>query len=236
LLGDQFQQRLLAGVAYDPKRLPAAVSDLAQAERNTSELNYQPKKHRAGMLSEFGKLVRLKITSATDEIVREAAALPQLEVLFLEAPRLTEVSALAGAPRLSTLGVRNPKGLVSLESFSVLRQLRVLALMNAPQVSDLGPVGELTGLEAFAADGANEKNWKIDSLAPLRTLKRLRQLFITATEVRDAKLAPLAELPQLRVLYCPSDFPTEQFDKIRELGSIEAYTLRMFGPGSTKKH
>ena len=189
---DQFQERLNAGVAYDPNRRPEAVQSLESWSGASDELNYAPTRHVKGALRACAGIRRLWVSAADEALIDEAAEVRGLEVLFVERPTAVSFASLGKSPSLRALGIFNTQEVLTLESLATLTRLRTLSLRNLSRVHDLSPLGSLPDLEALAIDGPVERNWKVDSLAPLGSLVKLQSLFIASLLVSDGLLTPLS--------------------------------------------
>lgn len=69
----------------------------------------------------------------------------------------------------------------------------------------------MDGLKSLmlSGDGNSLKALKIDTLAPLRELPSLERLTLTCLRVADGSLAPLADMPGLRLLRLANQLPME---------------------------
>jgi hypothetical protein len=211
---DQFQERLKAGVAYDPKRRPEAVQSLESWSGASDELHYTPTRHVKGALRACAGIRRLWVSGADEALIDEVAEVGGLEELFVERPSAVNFASLGRSPSLRALGIFNTQKVLTLESLATLTRLRTLSLRNLSRVNDLSPLGSLTDLDALAIDGPVERNWQVDSLAPLGSLEKLQSLFMASLLVTDGLLTPLVNLRSLRILFCTRRFSTEQFREL----------------------
>lgn len=248
---DQFQERLKAGVAFDPKRRPEAVQSLESWPGASDELHYTPTRHVKGALRACAGIRRLWVSGADEALIDEAAEVRGLEVLFVERPSAVSFASLGKSSSLRTLGIFNTQKVLTLESLATLTRLRTLSLRDLSRVHDLSPLGSLPDLEALAIDGPVERHWKVDSLAPLGSLVKLQSLFMASLLVSDGLLTPLVNLRSLRVLFCSRRFSTEQFrelmqalpglecpwiEQIRKSGSLEAFDAARSSSRSDRTH
>lgn len=125
--------------------------------------------------------------------------------------RVDDLSCLADIPGLTHLAIRWNSRLESLDALCGLK-LETLVLEDTPKIRDLEPLVRLPTLErlTFSAPAGSNAN-RVDSLAPLAGLPRLRELDLTNTRVASGGLLPLAGCHHLRRLVLSNHFPTEQY-------------------------
>lgn len=93
----------------------------------------------------------------------------------------------------------------SLHGIEDLKGLRYLRVEHAPKLVSLEPLAALEKLEWLsistpASWDASRRTIKVESLAPLANLSRLRHLGLTGVEPRSAGLLPLHNLQKLKQL------------------------------------
>ncbi len=113
--------------------------------------------------------------------------------------------------RCQEQGIENATKVTDIEWLGKMQGLRSLTLMDLKRLRDLTPLGQLTDLEALAVAGGIWNRMKVESLAPLGKLSRVRYLHITNLQPDDRSLAPLTDMASLEELDCGNLFSMDQF-------------------------
>lgn len=148
---------------------------------------------------------------ATQELFDAACAMPDLEGLNIKWGAILSSAMLAGSRKLKYLHLGSPS-LAPLEVLGELPELVWLELDNIKAAADLSfleKLPNLTGL-SITGDSNSIKVLPIQTLAPLRALKKLEWLQLATVTVADESLAPIAELPALRYLNLANRFRMEE--------------------------
>jgi hypothetical protein len=158
----------------------------------------------------------LWLNSRVNQPLFEAAcSLPGLEGLFIKWGALTELTPLAARKSLQYLHIGSAAGVRDIRPLSEMDWLLVLEIENFNRVRDLEPLVNLNRLEGLAVTGSTWTTWKIDSLAPLGSLKSLRYMFLTNLKADDGTLKPLTGLKGLVNLQTAYWWPAADFAKLR---------------------
>ena len=165
------------------------------------------------------------------------AGLTQLESLELRGNDLLDLTPLAGLTNLKTLrlggsdsGVNNPN-LQDLSPLSGLKNLETLVLPGNSQIRDLTPISGLTNLREFSMSGDSSAGaYQIADLSPLAGLTNLERLSVTINGVDS--LEPLRNLKKLAYLFINGEGAYQDFSPISEL--MELQTLRLVGTGNSQ--
>ena len=165
------------------------------------------------------------------------AGLTQLESLELRGNNLSDLTPLAGLTNLKTLrlggsdsGVNNPN-LQDLTPLSGLKNLEILVLPGNSQIRDLTPISGLTNLREFSMSGDSSAGaYQIADLSPLAGLTNLERLSVTINGVDS--LEPLRNLKKLAYLFINGEGAYQDFSPISEL--MELQTLRLVGTGNSQ--
>ena len=169
--------------------------------------------------------------------VTPLAGLTQLESLELRGNNLSDLTPLAGLTNLKTLrlggsdsGVNNPN-LQDLAPLSGLKNLEILILPGNSQIRDLTPISGLTNLREFSMSGDSSAGaYQIDDLSPLAGLTNLERLSVTINGVDS--LEPLRNLKKLAYLFINGEGAYQDFSPISELTELQ--TLRLVGTGNSQ--
>ena len=165
------------------------------------------------------------------------AGLTQLESLELRGNNLSDLTPLAGLTNLKTLrlggsdsGVNNPN-LQDLTPLSGLKNLEILVLPGNSQIRDLTPISGLTNLREFSMSGDSSAGaYQIADLSPLAGLTNLERLSVTINGVDS--LEPLRNLKKLAYLFINGEGAYQDFSPISELTELQ--TLRLVGTGNSQ--
>ncbi len=165
------------------------------------------------------------------------AGLTQLESLELRGNNLSDLTPLAGLTNLKTLrlggsdsGVNNPN-LQDLAPLSGLKNLEILVLPGNSQIRDLTPISGLTNLREFSMSGDSSAGaYQIADLSPLAGLTNLERLSVTINGVDS--LEPLRDLKKLAYLFINGEGAYQDFSPISELTELQ--TLRLVGTGNSQ--
>ena len=165
------------------------------------------------------------------------AGLTQLESLELRGNDLLDLTPLAGLTNLKTLrlggsdsGVNNPN-LQDLSPLSGLKNLETLVLPGNSQIRDLTPISGLTNLREFSMSGDSSAGaYQIADLSPLAGLTNLERLSVTISGVDS--LEPLRNLKKLTYLFLNGEGAYQDFSPISELTELQ--TLRLIGTGNSQ--
>ena len=165
------------------------------------------------------------------------AGLTQLESLELRGNNLSDLTPLAGLTNLKTLrlggsdsGVNNPN-LQDLAPLSGLKNLEILILPGNSQIRDLTPISGLTNLREFSMSGDSSAGaYQIADLSPLAGLTNLERLSVTINGVDS--LEPLRNLKKLAYLFINGEGAYQDFSPISELTELQ--TLRLVGTGNSQ--
>ncbi len=143
-----------------------------------------------------------------------ACAVPNLEGLYIKWGALTDMTPITRAQNLKALHIGGSPSMQHLEALTGLPNLQWLELENIKALADPGFVGQLTrlrGLSLAGGDIGTGNVVKMDSLSALAGLKDLEWLALSYLRVADESLAPLAELPKLKVLLISNQFPAREY-------------------------
>jgi len=116
----------------------------------------------------------------------------ELRELFLPPAGIADLSPIAGAKKMETLGIaRNP--VVDLTPLADMTNMDRLDLAST-QVSDLSPLAKMTKMTELTLDGT-----AVTDIAVLRGMTKLERLSLKSTAIKDIKV--LEPLKTLKFLY-----------------------------------
>jgi hypothetical protein len=184
------------------------------------------------VLGDFPNLTTVDIAGAsTAQIATLASVLPHLTTLSLRKPRIDSLEMVGRCLSLRELAIANATKVSTLEGLGAIKGLEVLLLDYVPRVTSLDPL-RLTvslqelGLKTLASQTSSQL---VDSLGPLRSLRRLRRLEMRGVVARDRSLRPLWDLRQLRALELSNHYDVAEVGKLTgALPGAQAWTLKPY--------
>lgn len=221
--------RIAAGVSFAWQDLPPLLERLDGVPRDVEQLHFRRQKASHRGIADRRKLKRLWARQANQEFIDEISQLENLEVLYVNGLTATSLAALGRNRKLKRLLLVGGTRIENLEwAASLPATLEVLFLESFYLISDIGPLGALSGLTALGVEGGMDRHVRIDTLEPLARLNNLRSLFLASARVKDKSLSALRGLPRLERLECTIDFPDQEFIALRDsLPHLECDWIRM---------
>jgi hypothetical protein len=129
-----------------------------------------------------------------------ACRMKNLESLWIKYSKIKHLEALLDCRSLRYLHLGNSAQIQSIEPLAGMAGLKSLYLENIKHITDLSPLSPLTGLEELGISGGIWGLQKVDSLAPLASLKSLIWLDLGGVKCLDESLRPLAALRRLKLI------------------------------------
>lgn len=183
--------------------------DRLDACRALEHLEIQQAPLTGQRLASLGRLPRLRrlqlrqCDQLTDQAILGIGQLEQLVLLAVDVPaevaetQLLEVARLEKLKDLRLSGPAVSDALI--RELARLRQLRVLTLIDCPEVTQHGiaALGQLRSLQQLTLMNLDVEEAGLQSW---RTLNSLQKLRMPGTSVSDSGLAHLAQLPSLQIL------------------------------------
>jgi hypothetical protein len=167
----------------------------------------------------------------TQELFDAACMMPGLEGLYIKWSGVTSAASISNLSQLKYLHIGSSPSLAPLEALGGL-PLTWLELHNIKASADLSFLGGLPELKGLAVTGDMNsiKTITLDTLAPLRALKKLEWLQLATVKVQDGSLSPIADLPSLRYLHLSNRFPLKEFAQLAgRLPHVSSAALRAVG-------
>ena len=217
--------------------LPEHTSTLVGMPRDKSRLRFRREKNSHRGLREFERLKELVVCCPNQEAIAEIGHLRNLEFLYIDETRAKDLSPLAECRSLRHLTIKGATQADSIEWIRDLPPLDSLLIENFKKITDISPIGSLTGARAIGVEGSMWTRQKVDSFAPLSAIDGLEALFITNCKPAKDGLSPLHGLRNLRFLEAPGFYPEDEFlaleralpqlecswfERLREHGTIKA--------------
>ena len=117
---------------------------------------------------------------------------------------------------LRFLHLGSSPGIIDLEGLTQHTSLEWLETENLKRITDFSLLSRLTSLVGLSVNGSTWTTQRMDSLAPLEYLQKLRFHSIINTRVADESLRPLHHLKNLQTLKRALWWPDTEVRKLRE--------------------
>jgi len=189
------------------------TADLAEVSADADVISTSRKTAGLARLPEFRNLRRVWMSGADAHTVALVCSLPGLRELALNDYRGQDLSAVANAVHLESLVVWHASKLASLTGIERLYSLRELIIGELTRPLPLDAVTLLENLETLSIEGSMYRPLVVPSLQPLASLARLQRLRI-GVKVADRSLAPLRGLRRVRDVFIANGFPVEEFARL----------------------
>lgn len=190
-----------------------SCDDLAELPKSATIVDLERPFRNIELLPQFPKITRISLSEWNDDWIKLLAKLPnlrQLDLSFLKVESLPPFKPLKALRVLVLYALKKLKSLEFLRGASGLHSLGLSEVMSA---NDLAPLATLKELRELDIDGTLFKAKWIESLKPLRSLKHLRYLsFACRINPQHRSLRPLGGLKELRHLTLSEEFPPEERD------------------------
>jgi len=158
----------------------------------------------------------LWFTSRVPQKLFEAACrVPNLEGLYIKWSGISTLAPLAGATHLRYFHLGPSADVASIAPLGEIGQLRWLGLELLSNVRDFSPIGRLVGLDGLSLDGSLGTMWRVNTLAPLRSLASLRYLSIANLGTDDMTLSGLFPLTNLAAFHHAKWWKCDELEEIR---------------------
>lgn len=148
----------------------------------------------------------LWLSGAAEPACRVAGSISSLRRLVVHDWRSPGLSPLRELKQLKSLSIAGSPKLQSLVGIEGLSELDELILFDCCGFTSVQPIRELKMLKTLCLEGGFNKSLRLDTLEPLHGLICLENIRLASMNVADGSLAPLRSLTRLR-----STFITRQF-------------------------
>ncbi len=218
------------------KDLPEHTNTLVGISRDEQRLRFRREKNSHQGLRDFGDLRELVIFCPNQEAITEIGHLQNLEFLYIDETRATDLSPLTGCTALRHLTIKSATQATSLDWIRDLPPLDSMLIENFKKITDISPLASVISAKALGVEGSMWTRQKVDSFQPIAELSQLEALFITNSKPVADGLAPLHALHNLRYLEAPAFYieaefyalevalprlSCDWFNRIREHGTIK---------------
>jgi hypothetical protein len=160
--------------------------------------------------------------------LKHLAELPQLGWIELTLPKSDRIASIESLAQVHSVVVRCNRHQTNLNFLRGLDSVRSLCVSEALGVTQLTPIGKLSGLQELYVDGSMGRRHKVRSFAPLAKLSDLRfAVLLVGSEQLNRPLRHLVAMRKLEYLYLDASFRknanelNEVVEKLPRLSKIE---------------
>lgn len=169
---------------------------------------------KAKDLRELRQIERLQylwisgVNAASASVVADLRGLHRLVIHDL---RIQDLVPFARLSALRDFAIAGSPRLKSLSGVDRLVRLERLILFGNPNYTSVEPLAHLQDLETLCLEGDWSRPLRLDTLAPLSRLGRLRRLRLASLRVADGSLRPLHRLGALSDVFIAKEFTDAEF-------------------------
>lgn len=167
-----------------------------------------------GELRGMERLQYLWISGLNAASARVVADLQGLRRLVIHDLRIQDLSPFTQLSELQDFAIAGSAGLKALSGVDRLVRLQRLILFDNCNYTTVEPLVHLQGLETLCLEGGLSKPLRLNTLAPLSGLSRLRRLRLASLRVADGSLRPLHHLGELREVFIAKVFRDTEFREL----------------------
>ncbi len=191
----------------------------------TSMSSYQQKKLIDAWCEKLPKLLEVKyiwLPSRVNQKIFDAVCqMENLEGIWIKWSGIKNIDNLIQLKKLKHLHLGSSSQVESIEVLGKLTNLETLETEQLNKISDFSILANLTQLEGLGIDGSIWTAQKIDTLEPLRNLKKLKYLTTTNSRIKDKSFDPVLELTNLIRFDCSWNYPESEFEKLKSMPSLK---------------
>jgi len=207
-------------VARDIKNWPDLTefaTDLSDVPISSQRALFYRERNSHRGIFRFQNLQELEARMVNQDFLEEICELENLKYLSIEMVTATDLKPLNRLKNLNILKIGSVRQARDFGNLAQIESLKALYLCNVKYLTNLDFLADCNHLIRVAVEGSMWKNQKVETLAPLRGLTSMEELFLTAVTLRDKDLTYLAECPRLKALECARFAPKKNFEMLREL-------------------
>ena len=173
-------------------------------------------------LPELNEVKFLWLPSKVNQKIFDAVCqMPSLEGLWIKWSGIKNIDNLIQLKNLKHLHLGSSSQVENIEVLGRLYNLETLETEQLNKISDFSVISNLTQLQGLGLDGSIWTAQKIDSLEPIRELKKLKFLTTTNSRIKDKSFDPLLSLNELVRFNCSWNYPESEFEKLKSLSNLQ---------------
>jgi hypothetical protein len=193
---------------------PAVATDIAAVADDATVVTISRKTRGLRLLAKR-PLIKHVIAKAIDDPTLDLlSAAGSVETLSLNGSTMTSLRPLAALRKLRWLEISVASRLQSIEGLERLTRLEYFSVWHCVRLDNIAPLAGLKKLKLVFLAGAMYTPMRLASLGPLAGLTNLRVLKLANVRVRDRDLTPLHGLAALEALALPKFFSSDAFQAL----------------------
>ncbi|MCM3027652.1 leucine-rich repeat domain-containing protein [Bacillus safensis] len=193
---------------------PEYVNDLADVDEHSTELLITGKTKNIERLKSFSNLTKLWIYKVNQKEFNTILSLVNPKMLYMRELRVEDLSIISSLKDVEVLALEWNTKAQSLWDLSKNTFLKSLSITDFSKLNDIAPLQKKTDLELLELSGGLFNSLNLNTLQPLRYLKKLKYLCLSNIKVKDESLEPISELEGLEELEISNQFPTEEYARL----------------------
>ena len=170
---------------------------------------------------ELDKVKILWVYSIKQETFEAICQLKNLESLYIESNRITDLSTLQNLKKLKHLGLLSLTKINNIEPITKLKNLQTLKIENFKKVTDFNPLSELTELRGLQIDGDMYTAQIIEDFNFLNSLANLQYLTFTNSRGKTKSFDAISKLSNLVMLQSSTNYPKKEFQKLSGMKNLK---------------
>lgn len=167
------------------------------------------------------KVKVLWVYSIKQETFDVICGLKNLESLYVQSNRITDLSALSNLKKLKHLGLLSLTKIDDIKAISKLRGLQTLMIENFKKVTDFSQLSALTELRGLQIDGDMYTAQIIENFDFLNSLADLKYLTFTNSRGKAKNFDAIAQLSNLEMIQSSTNYPKQEFQKLRRMKNLK---------------
>ena len=163
----------------------------------------------------------LWVYSIKQETFEVICQLKNLESLYVQSNKITDLSALSNLKNLKHLGLLSLTKINNIEPISKLKNLQTLMLENFKKVTDFQPISEMTELRGLQIDGDMYTAQIIENFNFINSLHELQYLTFTNSRGKTKNFDSISKLSNLAMLQSSTNYPKKEFQKLSGMKNLK---------------
>lgn len=193
----------------------------SKGNESYSDINKREKTYIDKIPSELGNVKILWVYSIKQETFNAICKLENLESLYVQSNRITDLSSLSNLRKLKHLGLLSLTKLENIKPITELKNLQTLMIENFKKVTDFNQISELTELLGLQIDGDMYTAQIIENFDFINSLSNLKYLTFTNSRGRTKNFDAISKLENLEMIQSSTNYPKKEFQKLNGMKSLK---------------
>lgn len=193
----------------------------SKGNESNYNINKREKTYVSKIPSELRNVKVLWVYNIKQEIFNAICKLENLESLYLQSNRITDLSPLSNLKNLKHLGLLSLTKIENIKPITELKNLQTLMIENFKKVTDFNQLSKLTELIGLQIDGDMYTTQIIDNLDFLTSLSNLRYLTFTNSRCKIKNFDAISKLENLEMIQSSTNYPKKEFQKLSRIKNLK---------------